>query len=382
MADTETGTFCSRIELGDIEAAITAHEDISEAVVVSKDDRLVAYCLRAREGRVPPVPPDSGANMKPTVDGMLRPWLANRLPAYMMPAFFVELDAFPMTLNNKIDRKALPDPAETMRPAVAAAVPKSDMERSIRQIWSRVLGLDPERVGVRDNFFQIGGNSMLVVRVQNELETLLGRPLSAAMLFQHYTIHTLAAYLTTGPEAKEPAPEPQPVRPQCGPRDPGSEDIAIVSMACRLPGGVTTPDEYWQLLERAVDATTAVPKDRWDADALYAADPGAAGKSYCRRGGFLGAGSIDDFDAAFFGIPPREARAMDPAQRIMLETCWEGLERAGYTAGQLRGSRTGVYVGVCSIGAHSAATRLADLGYVHSLSRLCLLGVQFWNATC
>lgn len=335
-----------RIELGDIEAAITDHSIISDAVVISRDDRLIAYCIRDPNAQVPEEKP------QPTLDSLLRPWLTKRLPAYMMPAFFHELKAFPMTLNNKIDRKALPDPRETVQPV--ASRPVTEIERSIRLVWSRILGHD--RMSVNDNFFEIGGDSVRVVQVQKELEKLIGRPLSSARLFEHYTIKTLAAYLEGVDEEN-----PKPFLPQRHVRD-SNEDIAVVSMACRLPGGVSTPEEYWQLLERGTDVTNEVPKDRWDANALYDADPDARGKSYCRRGGFLS--SVDDFDASFFSISPREARAIDPAQRIMLETCWEGFERAGYTIEQLRGSQTGVYIGVCNISAHSTAPALENLdGY-------------------
>ncbi|KAF2176510.1 nonribosomal peptide synthetase 7 [Zopfia rhizophila CBS 207.26] len=337
-----------RIELGDIEATITDHDGISEAVVVSRDDRLVAYCVRSSCALVP----GSEARSKPKIDSVLRPWLTKRLPAFMMPAFFVELDTFPITPNNKIDRKALPDPTETIE--YASARPQTAMEGSIRLIWSQVLGHG--RIGPGGNFFGIGGDSVRVVKVQRELEKLLGRPLSPAILFEHYTIKKLTVYLD-GSEFID----PEPVLPRRRVRN--NEDIAIVSMACRLPGGVTTPDEYWRLLERGADVNTEVPKDRWDAEALYDADVDAAGKSYCRKGGFLD--SIDEFDASFFGIAPREARAMDPTQRISPETCWEGVERAGYTLERLRGSNTGVYMGVCTIAAHNAfVTPLADLdGY-------------------
>ncbi|KAF2469221.1 nonribosomal peptide synthetase 7 [Lindgomyces ingoldianus] len=344
-ADGQVKVRGYRIELGDIEAAITNHSDISEAVVVSRDDRLVAYYMRDANVSTPR---DAG---EPTLDNSLRLFLSERLPAYMMPAFFVEMEAFPLTLNNKIDRKALPDPTESIHPGTAR--PVTEMERSIRLIWSSVLGHD--RIGTHDNFFQIGGDSVRVVKVQKELEKLLGWPLSATKLFEHYTIKTLAAYLEGAEEINT-----EPVLPRHRAQD--NEDIAVISMACRLPGGVTTPEEYWEVLERGADVITDVPKDRWDADALYDANPEAGGKSYCRRGGFLT--SVDDFDASFFGISPREARAMDPAQRVMLETCWEGFERAGYTVEQLRGSQTGAYIGVCSTSAHSSPQALTDLdGY-------------------
>jgi amino acid adenylation domain-containing protein/thioester reductase-like protein len=344
-ADGQVKVRGYRIELGDIEAAITDHADISDAAVVSKDERLIAYCIRAAGVSVP----EDG--LKSPLDSVLRPWLAERLPAYMMPAFFIELKSFPMTLNNKIDRKALPDLTEAVRPATAG--PVTDLEYHIRLIWSRILGHD--RIGLNDNFFEIGGDSVRVVQVQKELEKLLRQPLSPAQLFQQYTIKTLAAYLEDSDETNVKALLPRRQVQQ-------NEDIAIVSMACRLPGGISTPEEYWEVLERGADMTTEVPKDRWDADALYDADPDTRGKSYCRRGGFLA--SVDDFDASFFGISPREARAMDPAQRVMLETCWEGFERAGYTTEQLRGSQTGVYIGVCNISAHSTSRNLEDLdGY-------------------
>ncbi|MGW2180921.1 amino acid adenylation domain-containing protein [Streptomyces sp. NPDC001732] len=120
------------------------------------------------------------------------------------------------------------------------------------------------------------------------------------------------------------------------------EPVAIVAMACRLPGGVTTPQDYWDLLAGERDAIGPLPA-RWEAFDLYDPDPGAPGKSYAREGGFLD--GIEQFDAGFFGISPREAQSMEPQQRVVLETAWEALERAGLRGDQFKGSRTGVYVG-------------------------------------
>jgi myxalamid-type polyketide synthase MxaC len=122
------------------------------------------------------------------------------------------------------------------------------------------------------------------------------------------------------------------------------EPIAIIGAACRLPGGVRTVEQYWQLLQEGRDAITEVPADRWPIDAYYDADPQAPGKMYTRWGGFLD--DVDQFDAAFFGISPREAVNMDPQQRLLLEVTWEALENAGIPADELAGSATGVFIGI------------------------------------
>ncbi|WP_394831622.1 type I polyketide synthase [Pendulispora rubella] len=127
-----------------------------------------------------------------------------------------------------------------------------------------------------------------------------------------------------------------------------NEPIAIVAVGCRYPGAVRDEESFWRLLDEGIDAVTEVPLERWDIDAWYDPDPDAAGKMISRWGGFLNTAELERFDAPFFGLSPGEARSIDPQLRLLLETSWEALERAGISPERLMGSDTGVYVGLSS----------------------------------
>ncbi len=120
--------------------------------------------------------------------------------------------------------------------------------------------------------------------------------------------------------------------------------IAVIGMACRLPRGIESPDQVWEALLRGDDLVTEVPPDRWDADEYYDPEPGVPGRSVSRWGAFLD--DVAGFDSEFFGISEREATAIDPQHRLLLETSWEAMEHAGLTPKRVADSLTGVFVGL------------------------------------
>lgn len=125
-----------------------------------------------------------------------------------------------------------------------------------------------------------------------------------------------------------------------------TEPIAIVGLGCRFPGKANDPEAFWQLLHDGVDAISEVPPERWDIDAYYDPNPDTPGKMYTRYGGFVDL--PNEFDSQFFNISPKEAASLDPQQRMLLEVSWEALENAGLASDRLKGSSTGVFIGICS----------------------------------
>ncbi|MBB5857529.1 SDR family NAD(P)-dependent oxidoreductase [Amycolatopsis umgeniensis] len=180
-------------------------------------------------------------------------------------------------------------------------------------------------------FRELGFDSLLAVELRNGLAAATGLALPSGLLFDYPTPAALIAYLQQNPGDAAVETEEETFGAAAL-----EEPIAIVGMACRYPGDISSPEDLWRLVAEAGDAITAFPENRgWNGGDL---DPGTI-----RQGGFLR--DVAEFDAGFFRISPREAQAMDPQQRLLLESAWEALERAGITADSLRGSDTGVFVG-------------------------------------
>ena len=297
-----------RIEPGEIEAALAGHPGLREAVVLARADqpgpaRLVAYVVAS-----------SGETAPATAE--LRAFLKERLPAHMIPEAFVPLERLPLNTSGKVDRKALPRPVvERAGTAADFVAPESALQQAIARVWCELLGA--ERVGLHDNFFDLGGHSLLLIRMEGMLRDTLGpagRGVQVIDLFRHPSVASLAEHLEGGP-----APPARGTN-----REIAGREIAIVGMAGRFPGARDV-GELWRNLRDGVESITFFTEDEMRAAGVPAellADP-----FYVRAKGVLE--DVDAFDAAFFGYSPREAQILDPQHRHFLECSWEALESAG-----------------------------------------------------
>jgi amino acid adenylation domain-containing protein len=325
-ADQQVKIRGFRIEPAEIEATLGAQPGLREAVVVAREDggerRLVAYVVPEREGAVQ-VP-------------ALRQALRERLPAYMVPADFVLLERLPLTPNGKVSRRALPAPVPQPAEAPAAAAPSTDLEREIAVVWREVLGR--AAVGVEDNFFDLGGHSLLLVRLHARLQQVLQREIPLLDLFAHPTVRAQAGHLGRRPGAVVETPRP-PARPRRGVRRDGGK-VAIIGMAGRFPRARDLGD-FWLHLRDGIDGIT----DFSDAELIAAGvDPALVrNPKYVKARGVLEDEAL--FDAAFFDYSPRQAEVMDPQLRIFLECAWQALEDAGCDPLRCPGA-IGVYGGV------------------------------------
>ncbi|MEV5434384.1 SDR family NAD(P)-dependent oxidoreductase [Streptomyces sp. NPDC052701] len=218
----------------------------------------------------------------------------------------------------------------------------------VRKHVAAVLGHSGiDAVGADRAFKDLGFDSLAAVELRNALGAEAGVRLPATLVFDYPTARAAAGYLKSrvspDTEAQSAGPQPGPTAP-AGPAHT-DEPIAIVGISCRFPGDVRSADDLWRMLAEGRDVVADFPDDRgWPLDSLYDPEPGVAGRTYTRQGGFLY--DANEFDPEFFGIMPREAMAMDPQQRLLLQGAWEAFERAGIDPESVRGSRTGVYAGV------------------------------------
>ncbi|HEX4494949.1 MAG TPA: beta-ketoacyl synthase N-terminal-like domain-containing protein, partial [Thermoanaerobaculia bacterium] len=305
-ADHQVKIRGQRIEPGEVEAALLALPGVREAVVVVRDRQLVAYVVGA---------------VGDTAGRSLQEQLRERLPSAMVPSAIVPLAALPLTPNGKVDRKALPAPVPVSRDLPPEA-DRGTLEDAIAAVWCEVL--EVPRVGAEENFFDLGGHSLLLPQVQARLRDRLGREVSLLDLLTHTTVRALARHLETGlADLAVASPSLRATAvPSGGPR---SGAIAIVGLSGRFPGA-SGVEGLWANLRDGVASIARFS----DEDLAAAGVPPELRRDprYVPAAGVLD--GVELFDAGFFGYNPREAELLDPQQRIFLECAWAALEDAGY----------------------------------------------------
>lgn len=310
-----------RIELGEIQSALKQCADVRSAAVVplkdaSRGTELAAYIVLATTR---------------FSASALRRELAGKLPDYMVPTYFTQVAELPVTLNGKLDRRALPAPLrerpdDLAQPYVAPRT--GGAEHDIAEVFTAILRLD--RVGALDNFFDLGGNSLLALRAQAAIRAAGHASIRIAQFYADASPRGIAKSLSEGTIVSCATTASRPV---------GLEPVAVVGMAVRMPGA---PDieAFWDLLTEGREGIRFFGRD--ELDASIPAELVDDTRYVPARGVIDGA---DLFDAQFFGISPNEAELMDPQHRVFLELAWQCLENAGQIPEKTAGS-IGVYAGM------------------------------------
>jgi polyketide synthase PksJ len=320
-----------RIELGEIEAVLGEHGALDQvAVVLRKDEpdqeRLVAYATGRKNAPDPDV-------------AELRRFLKERLPVHMVPSAVMLLDSFPLTVNGKIDRATLPAPDGRRLAEQVFVAPRTETEQRIAGLWRETLQV--QKVGIHDNFFDLGGHSLLVVKLHARLREEFASDVSVLDLFRFPTVAALAEQL----QGEEVAPRTWKIEAvrdwaERRKRHTAGESIAVIGMSARFPQAPDT-GQFWRNLCAGTECVTfftdhelrasGVPEE-WLHDARYV----------------KAKATLDDielFDAGFFGYAPGDAELMDPQHRLFLECGWHALEDAGHRPESFPGA-IGVFAGV------------------------------------
>lgn len=301
-----------RIEAAEVEKVLCRHEHVSNALVcVRKDETgnelLVAYLVCASNVEQKDLLPE------------LKSLVRSLLPEYMVPAVFMVLEALPLTPNNKVNYRALPVPVNAGSKSGRSPVPLNSLEHEIAAIWRDILPI--KDFGRDENFFDLGGNSLLLAAAHHSLEKLMGRELPLIDLFRYPSVALLAEHLATKDDTQKSETAELPVSAKTH----AVGAIAVIGMSAKFPGA-SNVDEYWQNLcvgKECIEFFTDEELASRGVEAALLRNP-----HYVKAGAVLK--GIQEFDAGFFGMNPREAELTDPQQRLALECAWEALESAGY----------------------------------------------------
>jgi amino acid adenylation domain-containing protein len=308
-----------RIELGEVEIALTKIQNIKQAVVVastqfSAQAQLIAY-LQADDDF------QDVSEFKAQVSKVL--------PRYMLPSYYVWLKKLPKTSSGKINKKALPLP-EYKRQSTAPLYkkPTSDIQKNIAKIWSEILRIP--KIGISDNFFEMGGTSLLAQKTVSNLRQYYNYEIPIIKLYQYPTISELSRFLKPNKDVK--------VKFEADTKSNVSQDIAIIGMAGRFPGA-NSIQELWDVLREGRETISFFTQEELD---VSISETRRKDPLYVKARGIVP--SVKTFDASFFGMNPKIAEAMDPQQRLFLEIAWEALEQSGHLPAHFDGT-IGVFAG-------------------------------------
>ena len=316
-----------RIEIGELTTVIKQYPGIQSCLAIpSKDkfglNRLIAYLIVQ--------------DKKSFSLDRLKLFMKSKLPDFMIPAAFVLMDEFPMNLSGKTDITALPTPdSETSVGNKQSKQAKSTVELELKDIWKHVLSRD--EIGISDNFFDLGGNSLLMLQVYKRLPKHIKKPTNVVDLFEYPTIQSFAEFCSDFQSDVKKIDKEITEKAESLPRN--NRDIAIIAMVGRFPGADSV-EELWQNLLGGVESITHFSEEELLAAEVNRED--LIHPDYVKAKGVMRAPEL--FDSHFFGFNPKLADYTDPQQRLFLECSWEALELAGYDPSRYPG-KIGVFGG-------------------------------------
>lgn len=312
-----------RIELGEIETALGQYSDVIKAVVVAKQTAnqipvLCAYYLATREIQ--------------TVE--FREYLSEKIPAYMIPSYFIRLKELPINSSGKIDTKILiADSQYKNYFKDGYKEPKTLIEKIIAEIWKDVLEL--ENIGIDYNFFDIGGNSMSAILLHKKLKIALNEDFPITVLFQYPTVRLLSAHFMKK-ESKIIIDRNKYFKND---KKFANTDVAIIGMAIDVPGAIAI-SEFWNNLKQGKESINFYKDD--ELRLLGLSDDMIHNKNFVKVKN--GVSDFECFDADFFDYTPSEVKKMSPQLRLLYKGVWEALEDAGYYPGSTE-ETVGVFIG-------------------------------------
>jgi amino acid adenylation domain-containing protein len=327
-----------RIELGEIESQLNKHQEIQDSVVVVKEQdgikQLVAYYVHSHN------------DDKKVLDAQIvRDFLKTTLPSYMIPGIFVELEAIPLTFNEKVDRKALMKRNITLAGTKKQSLPESAIEGKVLKIWQEVLKI--AAINTEEGFFEVGGDSLSAVSVSEKIKNELNCDFNVTTLFKYSNIKEISRYILENKEKiSRSALESNEGTGFDGPHsrsissekdakvlsipDYYGESLAIVGISCQVPGA-RNHYEFWENLRQGKENTKFFTKEELYAFSLP--DEIVENPDYIAVQSAIEGKEM--FDPGFFNISPREVTLMDPQLRLLLIHSWKALEDAGYIPGQI-----------------------------------------------